>query len=270
MSATGPDMDRVESLVEADHSIKCMWCVPKYSNPSGCVYSPDTVRRIAALAKRASDGFIVMWDNAYAMHDFDFPPAGIDDVTAHAEACGAEDNVVVFGSTSKMTFAGGGIGFIGASPATLDKLEARLSVMMIGHDKVNQLRHVRLLRGRVEEHMRTHADLVRPKFDAVERILRGSLGGLDIAEWSRPKGGYFVVLDALPGLAGEIVDLAGRAGVKLTPAGATHPYGRDPENRTIRLAPTFPALAEVEAATDVLALCIRLASARRIRADRAA
>ena len=267
MTASGPDMDRVEALVEADASIKCMWCVPKYSNPSGCIYSPETVRRIAALAKRASAGFIVMWDNAYAVHDFEFPPAELDNVLVHADTCGTADHVVVFGSTSKITFAGGGISFVAGSPATLDRLEARLFVMMIGHDKVNQLRHVKLLRGRVEEHMRAHADLVRPKFEAVERILEESLAGLGIAEWSRPRGGYFIVLETLPGLASEVVDLAGRAGVRLTPAGATHPYGRDPDDRTIRIAPTFAALEEVEAATEVLALCIRLASARRIRAS---
>ena len=268
MTADGPDMDRVEALVETDPSIKCIWCVPKYSNPSGCIYSPETVRRIAALASRASAGFIVFWDNAYAVHDFEFPPAALDDVLARAEESGTADNVVVFGSTSKITFAGGGISFVAGSPATLDKLEARLFVMLIGYDKVNQLRHVRLLGGRVEAHMQAHADLVRPKFEAVDRILHASLDGLGIAEWSSPRGGYFIVLDTIPGLAAEVVDLAGRAGVRLTPAGATHPYGRDPEDKTIRLAPTFAALGEVEAATDVLALCIRLASARRIRADR--
>ncbi len=270
MTPTGPDMDRVEALVEADPSIKCMWCVPKYSNPSGCIYSPETVRRIAALANRASGGFIVMWDNAYAVHDFEFPPAELDDVLARAEACGTGDSVVVFGSTSKITFAGGGISFVAGSPAILDKLETRLSVMLIGHDKVNQLRHVRFLGGRVEAHMRAHADLVRPKFEAVDRILHASLDGVGIAEWSRPRGGYFIVLDTIPGLAAEVVELAGRAGVKLTPAGATHPYGRDPDDKTIRLAPTFASLEEVEAATEVLALCIRLASARRIRVDRGA
>lgn len=268
MNSAGPDMDRVEALVEGDPSIKCIWCVPKYSNPSGCIYSSETVQRIAALANRASAGFIVMWDNAYAVHDFEFPPAELDDVMAHAEAAGTADNVAVFGSTSKITFAGGGISFVAGSPAMLDRLESRMFVMLIGHDKVNQLRHVKLLHGRVEEHMRAHADLVRPKFAAVDRILNESLEGLGIAEWSRPRGGYFIVVDTIPGLAAEVIDLAGRAGVRLTPAGATHPYGRDPDDRTIRLAPTFAALEEVEAATEVLCLCIRLASARRIRADR--
>ena len=270
MTEAGPDMDRVEALVEGDSSIKCMWCVPKYSNPSGCIYSSETVRRIAALPDRASAGFIVLWDNAYAVHDFEFPPADLDDVLGRAETIGTADNVVLFGSTSKITFASAGVGFVAGSPNTLDKLEARLSVMSIGHDKVNQLRHARLLGGRVEAHMRAHADLVRPKFEAVDRILHRTLNGLGIAEWTRPRGGYFIVLDTIPGLAAEVVELAGRAGVKLTPAGATHPYGRDPDNKTIRLAPTFAELSEVEAATEVVALCVCLASARRILGDRAA
>ena len=270
MTADGPDMDRVEALVESDPSIKCMWCVPKHSNPSGCIYSPETVRRVAALANRASAGFIVLWDNAYAVHDFEFPAVDLDDVLAHAEECGTADHIVVFGSTSKITFAGAGVSFVAGSAATLDKLEARSSVMLIGYDKVNQMRHARFLRGRVEAHMRAHADLVRPKFEAVDRILGASLDGLGIAEWSRPRGGYFIVLDTIPGLAAEVVDLAGRIGVKLTPAGATHPYGRDPDDKTIRLAPTFASLDEVESATEVVALCIRLASARRMLADRAA
>ena len=270
MTTDGPDMDRVEALVESDPSVRCMWCVPKYSNPSGCIYSPETVRRVAALANRASAGFIVLWDNAYAVHDFEFPAADLDDVLAHAEECGTADHIVVFGSTSKITFAGAGVSFVAGSAATLDKLEARSSVMLIGYDKVNQMRHARFLRGRVEAHMRAHADLVRPKFEAVDRILGASLDGLGIAEWSRPRGGYFIVLDTIPGLAAEVVDLAGRIGVKLTPAGATHPYGRDPDDKTIRLAPTFASLDEVESATEVVALCIRLASARRMLADRAA
>ena len=270
MTTDGPDMDRVEALVESDPSVRCMWCVPKYSNPSGCIYSPETVRRVAALANRASAGFIVLWDNAYAVHDFEFPAADLDDVLAHAEECGTADHIVVFGSTSKITFAGAGVSFVAGSAATLDKLEARSSVMLIGYDKVNQMRHARFLRGRVEAHMRAHADLVRPKFKAVDRILGASLDGLGIAEWSRPRGGYFIVLDTIPGLAAEVVDLAGRIGVKLTPAGATHPYGRDPDDKTIRLAPTFASLDEVESATEVVALCIRLASARRVLADRAA
>lgn len=265
MTDTGPDMDRVEALVESDPSVKCLWCVPKYSNPTGCIYSPDTVRRIARLPERASEGFLVLWDNAYAVHDFDFPPPPLENVLECASEAGTEDGVVLFGSTSKISFAGAGVGFVAGSPNTLDRLEGRMSVMTVGHDKVNQLRHARFLGGRVREQMQAHAARVRPKFDAIERILSESLGGLGVAAWTRPRGGYFVTVNTLPDLASEIVSLAGAAGVKLTPAGATHPGGHDPENRTIRLAPTFAADDEVEAATEILALCIELASVRKVR-----
>ena len=265
MTDEGPDMDRVEALVESDPAVKALWCVPKYSNPSGCIYAPETVRRIARLGTRAAEGFVTMWDNAYAVHDFDFPPPRLENVLEHAHEYGAEDSVVVFGSTSKITFAGAGVGFVAGSPNTLDRLEERMSVMTVGHDKVNQLRHARLLGGRVEEQMRAHAALVRPKFEAIERILSESLDGLGVATWTRPRGGYFVTLDTLPGVATEVVALAREAGVKLTPAGATHPGGHDPDDRTIRLAPTFASTGEVEAAVDMLALCIELASVRNLQ-----
>ena len=265
MTAEGPDMDRVEALVESDPAVKALWCVPKYSNPSGCIYGAETVRRIARLGARAADGFVTMWDNAYAVHDFDFPPPPLENVLEHAFEYGTEDSVVVFGSTSKITFAGAGVGFVAGSPNTLDRLEERMSVMTVGHDKVNQLRHAHLLGGRVEEQMCAHAALVRPKFEAIERILSESLDGLGIAAWTRPRGGYFVTVDTLPGVATEVVSLAREAGVKLTPAGATHPGGHDPDDRTIRLAPTFASTGEVEAAVDMLALCIELASVRKLR-----
>ncbi len=266
MTDDGPDMDRVEALVESDPSVKCLWCVPKYSNPTGCIYSPDTVRRIARLPQRASEGFLVLWDNAYAVHDFDFPPPPLENVLECAAEAGTEDGVVLFGSTSKISFAGAGVGFVAGSPNTLDRLEARMSVMTVGHDKVNQLRHARFLGGRVREQMRAHAARVRPKFEAIERILSESLGGLGVAVWTRPRGGYFVTVNTLPHLASEVVSLAGAAGVTLTPAGATHPGGHDPEDHIIRLAPTFAADDEVEAATEILALCIELASVRKLLA----
>lgn len=265
MTDTGPDMDRVEALVESDPSVKCLWCVPKYSNPSGCIYSPDTVRRIARLPLRASEGFLVLWDNAYAVHDFDFPPPPLENVLECASEAGTEDGVVLFGSTSKISFAGAGVGFVAGSPNTLDRLEARMSVMTVGHDKVNQLRHARFLGGRVREQMQAHAARVRPKFEAIERILSESLGDLGVAAWTRPRGGYFVTVNTWPEVASEVVSLAGAAGVKLTPAGATHPGGHDPEDRVIRLAPTFAADDEVAAATEILALCIELASVRKVR-----
>ena len=265
MTDDGPDMDRVEALVAADPAVKSLWCVPKYSNPSGCIYGPETVRRIARLPKLAPEGFVTMWDNAYAVHDFEFPSAPLANVLELAFEAGTEDGVVLFGSTSKITFAGAGVGFVAGSPNTLDRIEARMSVMTVGHDKVNQLRQARFLLGRVEEQMRGHAELVRPRFEAVGRILRESLGGLDVATWTEPRGGYFVTVNTLPGLASEVVSLAKDAGVTLTPAGATHPGGHDPEDRTIRLAPTFASTDEVEAATEILALCIELASVRKLR-----
>ena len=265
MSETGPDMDQVEALVAADPSVKALWCVPKYSNPTGCIYSPDTVRRIAALGRSASEGFVVMWDNAYAVHDFDFPPPELANVLQCAADCGAQDSVVLFGSTSKITFAGGGIAFVGGSSATLDRIEQRMAVMTVGQDKVNQLRHARFLNGRVTAHMQAHADLIRPKFEAILRIFADSLEGLGIASWTRPRGGYFIAVETLPGLAAEVVALAKGIGVNLTPAGATHPYGQDPHDKTIRLAPTFAAAEDVAAAAEALALCIQLASARRLK-----
>lgn len=265
MNDAGPDMDQVEALVDAEPAVKCIWCVPKHSNPSGCTYSAETVRRIAALGKR-SPGFVTFWDNAYAVHDFRFPAAPLDDVLALATEAGAPDSVVMFASTSKITFAGAGVAFVGGSENTLAALEAHLSVMTVGHDKVNQLRHARFLKGRrLSEHMNAHAALVAPKFDAIEWVLAAELTGLGVASWTQPRGGYFVTVYTQPGLAKQVVALAGDAGVRLTPAGATHPYGNDPNDDTIRLAPTFATLQEVEQATRTLALCIKLATVRRLR-----
>ena len=262
MDDAGPDMDQVEALVDAEPAAKCIWCVPKHSNPSGCTYSAETVRRIAALGKR-SPGFVTLWDNAYAVHDFRFPAAELDDVLTRATEAGAPDSIVLFASTSKITFAGAGVAFVGGSENTLAALEAHLAVMTVGHDKVNQLRHARFLQGRLSEHMNAHAALVAPKFDAIERVLASELGGSGLASWTQPRGGYFVTVRTPPGLAKQVVALAGGAGVRLTPAGATHPHGHDPNDDTIRLAPTFASLEEVEQATSTLALCIQLASARR-------
>jgi aspartate/methionine/tyrosine aminotransferase len=264
MTPTGPDMNQVEALVDSDPSVKCIWCVPKYSNPTGCIYSADTVRRIAQLGTLAADGFLVLWDNAYAVHDFDFPPPKLENILTTALAAGTQDTVAIFGSTSKITFAGSGVGFVAGSENTLTRLEERLSVMTIGPDKINQLRHTRLLNGRVEAQMRKHADIIRPKFEAVERTLTEALGGSGLATWTAPRGGYFVSLNTMQGVASAAIELAAPAGLNLTPAGATYPYRTDPNDRTIRLAPTFAMENEVETATDILALCIKLASVRAL------
>ncbi len=263
MTAAGPDMDAVEALVANDDAVRCIWCVPKYANPTGCVYSPETVQRLAELPAKAARPFLVLWDNAYAVHDFEFPAARLEPILPLARAAGAADGIAMFASTSKVTFATGGIAFLGGTEAFLAAMERRLSILMIGADKVNQLRHARFLGGRLDAHMRAHANLVRPKFEAVQQGLERGLAGTDLATWTRPRGGYFVSLDTRPGLASSTVALAKELGVALTPAGATFPHGVDPEDRNIRIAPTFATLAEVEAGVEVLALCIRLAAARQ-------
>ncbi len=263
MRDDGPDMDAVERLVQDDPTIRCIWCVPKHSNPTGCTYSPEVVERIASLPKLASPGFLVLWDNAYAVHDFESPPDELTPILPLARAAGTADAIAMFASTSKITHAGSGVAFLGGGAELLDALERRFSAFMIGPDKVNQLRHARLLQGRLAEHMHSHAASVQPKFEAVQAGLEQGLAGTDLATWTRPRGGYFVSLDTEPGLAKEVVALAADAGVVLTPAGATFPGGKDPNDRNIRIAPTFATLDEVVAAIDVLALCIRLASARK-------
>ena len=269
MTDEGPDMDAVEQLVECDPDIRCIWCVPKYSNPTGCIYSENTVRRLAELPERhAANGgqpFLVLWDNAYTVHDLTFPPPTLTPILPLAKAAGTEDSIAMFASTSKITFAGAGISFVGGGRGFLGALDQRLSILMVGPDKVNQLRHVRFLAGaRLEAHMRAHAEIVRPKFEAVQRGLERGLGGTGLATWTDPKGGYFVSLDTEPGLARAVVALAGELGVALTPAGATFPHGHDPEDRNIRIAPTLATLEEVEAGIDVLALCVKLAAARKL------
>ena len=267
MTGEGPDMDRVEALVAGDPGVRGMWCVPHYSNPTGETYSADTVRRIAALGRIAAPGFRVMWDNAYAVHHLAGGAPSLDNVMTRCRAAGTEDSVVQFASTSKVTFAGAGISFFGASRRNVDWFRARLSVMTIGPDKVNQLRHLRLLpdMDAVHAHMVRHAGLLRPKFDCVRRRLAEGLGNLGMGRWTDPAGGYFVSFWTRPGLAKETVRLAARAGVRLTPAGAAFPYGEDPEDSHIRLAPSFPPLEEVDRAMEVFVTCVKLAAVRGAR-----
>ena len=264
MRDDGPDMDAIERLVQDDPAIRCIWCVPKHSNPTGATYSPEVVARIARLPSLAAPGFLVLWDNAYAVHDFASPPVELAPILPLAREAGTADAIAMFASTSKITHAGSGVAFLGGGAGLLDALDRRFTNFMIGPDKVNQLRHARLLtERRLQEHMQAHADSMRPKFEAVQRGLEQGLGETGLATWTRPRGGYFVSLDTEPGLAKEVVALAADAGVVLTPAGATFPGGMDPEDRNIRIAPTFATLGEVEAAIDVLTVCIRLASARK-------
>ena len=259
MLDSGPDMVQARQLVAEDATIKGIWCVPKYSNPTGCIYADETVAAMAELpAVAAADDFVVFWDNAYAVHDFEFPAAPLANLYDLAMAAGTAEHVALFSSTSKMTYASGGLGFCGGSDALLNALEGTLSLMCIGPDKVTQLRHARFLSGRIEAHMARHAALLKPKFAIVDRVLEEDLGGLGIAQWTRPKGGYFVSLTTPPGTAADIVEQAADVGLKLTPAGATFPYGRDPNDDNIRIAPSFAPLNELEAAMRVLTGCVRL------------
>jgi len=265
MLDSGPDMDVVEKLLQGDAAIKGMWCVPRFSNPTGCVYSVETVERIAALGKLASKNFLVMWDNAYTVHTLYDSAQTLPAIAKYCTEHGTADNVFQFGSTSKITFAGAGVAFLSSSGQNLSALKKHLAFQTIGPNKVNQLRHVRFLKDRatVLAHMAKHAAILRPRFDAVLETLDTELEGTGMGSWTRPEGGYFISFDALPGLAKEIVQLADDIGVKLTPAGATYPYGDDPRNSNIRLAPSFPSLSDVQACVDVFVVCVKLASVRQ-------
>ena len=259
LTGKGPDMDAVEALV-ADPSVKGMWCVPRYSNPTGETYADETVHRLAAMETGAPD-FRLFWDDAYAVHHLTerrTPLASILDLTREA---GHPDRAFCFGSTSKVTLAGAGVALFASSPANVAWYLARAGRRTIGADKLNQLRHLRFLRDAegLHAHMGRHRALIGPKFEAVLEALDRRLGGTGLARWSRPEGGYFISVDAVPGTASRVVALARAAGVGLTPAGATWPGGTDPEDANLRLAPTFPKLADVEAAAEGIAICIALA-----------
>ena len=266
MTPSGPRMDMVENLVSQDESIKGIWCVPKYSNPQGYSYSDETVRRFARLKPAARD-FRIFWDNAYGMHHlYDDHQDYLIEILAECKRAGNPDLVYKFSSTSKITFPGSGIAALATSPNNMEDIRVQLRHQTIGHDKVNQLRHVRFfgdIHGMVE-HMRKHADILRPKFEMVESILDEELGGLDIGTWTKPLGGYFMDFESLPGCAKAIVARCKKAGVVLTPAGATWPYGKDPEDTSIRIAPTFPSMSDLENAAKLFTLCVKLVSMEKI------
>jgi DNA-binding transcriptional MocR family regulator len=261
MTATGPDMDEAERLVAADARIKGIWCVPKYSNPSGIRYSEQTVARLAGMRTAAED-FRILWDNAYAVHHLTETRHEITDILQLAGAAGHADRPLVFGSTSKITLAGSGVAFYGASKTNVDWLTGHLAKRTIGPDKVNQLRHAFFLQNvaGVHAHMDRHRALLKPKFDLVQRTLADQLGDSAVATWTVPEGGYFVTLNVLDGCASRVVALAEGAGIALTAAGAPFPYGKDPDDRVIRLAPTYPPLPELAEALNGLVLCIKLAA----------
>lgn len=257
----GPDVDQISALVAADDEIRGMWNVPRFSNPTGYTYSPDVVRGLAEM-KTASEDFVVLWDDAYAVHHHG---GGPDTLESFLEACkkaGNPERAIIFGSTSKISLAGAGLAVCAGSSATCDWIRERLFAQTIGYDKINMLRHVLFFRdlNGVMDHMDKHAAIVGPKFAAVEEVLAKELGGLHVATWTKPRGGYFISLDTAEGKATAVIKLAGELGVKLTPAGSTYPYKRDPEDKNIRIAPTFPGLADVKAAAEVLAVCIKFLS----------
>ena len=269
MLKTGPDMDLIERLVEEDDTIKGCWCVPKYSNPTGITYSDETVRRFAALKPAAKD-FRIMWDNAYCVHDLTDTPDTLLNLYDECLKYGTEDHVLFFASTSKISFPGAGVAALGASKSNIEDLKRRITTQTIGPDKLNQLRHILFLHdiNGVYSLMQGHREILEPKFHIVEDSLEHELGELGIAKWSEPNGGYFVNLDVMNGCAKRVVSLCKEAGVILTDAGATFPYGADPNDSNIRIAPSFPPQEELRQAMHLLCICVRLAASEKLLSER--
>ncbi len=266
MLPTGPDMDMVEELVSQDEAIKAIWCVPKYSNPQGITYSDETVRRFARLKPAAKD-FRIYWDNAYGVHHlYDIDQDNLVEILAECKRAGNPDMVYKFCSTSKISFPGSGVAAIAASANNLVEIREQMRVATIGHDKVNQLRHVRFFKDiyGMTEHMKKHADILRPKFEMIINTFEQELGGREAGSWIAPKGGYFIAFEALEGCAKAIVAKAKAAGVTLTPAGAPFPYGKDPKDSIIRIAPTYPSLENLRIATDIFVICVKLVTIEKI------
>lgn len=266
LGAEGPDMDMVEKYVNTDAAVKGIWCVPKYSNPTGISYSDEVVRRFANL-KPAAEDFRIYWDNAYCIHHlYEDNQVEILNILEECEKAGNPNMVYIFSSTSKVTFPGSGVSAIASSIENIDYFEKHMAVQTIGHDKINQLRHARYFKNidGMKEHMKKHADLMRPKFEAVLQVLEEELGGLGIGTWTKPYGGYFISFDAMEGCAKAIVAKCKEAGVVLTGAGATYPYGKDPKDSNIRIAPSFPTPEEMAMATNLFVLCVKLVSVEKL------
>ncbi len=265
MRENGPAMDSVENLVAEDADIKGIWCVPKYSNPTGVVYSDEVVERLANMKARAAD-FRIFWDNAYAVHHLADRPASLKNILTACKQVGNPERALMFGSTSKISFAGAGLAIMAGSQKNMQWATSQMAFQTIGPDKLNQLRHTLFFKdmGGIEAHMKKHAAILKPKFDAVQSILESELKGKNIASWSKPQGGYFVSIDTLEGCAASVIKKAADAGVKLTPAGSAYPYKNDPLDRNIRIAPSFPPLDDIRAAMELVAVCIQLVSLDKI------
>lgn len=266
MTLEGPDMDMVEELVNNDPTVKGIWCVPKYSNPQGISYSDETVRRFASL-KPAAEDFRIYWDNAYAVHHlYDEVQDHILNIITECEKAGNPDMVFMFASTSKISFSGSGIAAVAASQRNLEWMRESITLQTIGYDKINQLRHVKYFKDieGIKAHMKKHADIMRPKFEAVLSILEKNLGGLGIGSWIAPHGGYFISFEAMEGCAKAIVAKCREAGITLTGAGATYPYKHDPKDSNIRIAPSFPSPEEMAAAAEIFSLCVKLVSVEKL------
>lgn len=266
MSDKGPDMDLVEHYVNNDPAVKGIWCVPKYSNPQGYSYSDETVKRFANLKPAAPD-FRIFWDNAYVIHHlYDDNQDEILEILSECEKAGNPDMVFEFASTSKVSFPGSGVAVFASSHANIEDVKKQLTIQTIGHDKLNQLRHVRYFKNLdgLKAHMRKHADMMRPKFEATLEVLEKELGDAGIGSWTKPHGGYFISFESLEGCAKEIVAKCKEAGVKLTNAGATFPYGSDPKDSNIRIAPSFPTPEEMAQAAKLFVLCVKLVSVEKL------
>jgi len=261
MQEDGPVMSQVEERVANDELIKGIWCVPKYSNPTGAVYSDEAVERLAEMNTRAVD-FRIFWDNAYAVHHLVDTPVPLKNILEACKQVGNPERVFIFASTSKISFAGAGLAIMAGSQTNMEWVKNQMAFQTIGPDKMNQLRHVLFFKNAagIEAHMKKHSAILKPKFDAVQNILNDELADKKIANWSKPQGGYFVSIDTMEGCAAAVIKMAADAGVKLTPAGSAYPYKKDPLDRNIRIAPSFPPLEDTQTAMELVAVCIQLVS----------